>query len=750
MSVQHSNNIIQGFTIYMIKLKSSSVRVMDKRMILFAAIALVAGILIPIIGLYLAPGQTGTGEATPSIIVPSPAPGTSPAVMIPQPINATQLQGFNSYTALITYLKSIENLEETLGTNPLSTVRTLYTAIPIHQIENTIKTLHAETTQEYSTTNVQVEGIDEPDIVKTNGKIIAVVNNDKVYVVDAKQEKVLSVIKFNRTIRGIFLDQNILVVITGNQGVIRPLTKIISVGSFNGEQTIIKLINVTEPEHPYLLQTYNITGRLISARLYRGILYVVTSQPVEPVEIPLINGVPFPIDRILLAYNPPDCYTNIFAVNMTSLKYNVLSIMTGSASKMYMSYKHLVVVSPASNIYLITIKHVLEATLPMLPTSLSEKISELLEKNTYYTIMTAYNLFKQYVESLPQSEANELVLTINKLVNQESFTAKSRFYVFAINGLSIKYKGSFEVKGYLQNQFCMEEYKDNYFIAATNYVEYTPVINIYAYKIGGVGKNIGITITLPNGEKETYTHRISSTKYPGIIRDVWIWTKVRKGSNALTIADLENLKTVSRLDDIAVGETIKTGRLINDIYILITYRRVDPLFAINVSDPYHPEIIGYLRIPGYNVYLHPLGHDILLGIGVDNGNLTISLYNISDPKHVSRLSRASIGKLVTSPVLYDYHALTLVPEKKVFIIPLSHGWAWSSGSTTNTGVWGYGCFGFLIMSYANDELGLVKIVELNGGGRSLYIGDKLYLVSPNDILILSLENFEEIGNIKLG
>ncbi len=723
---------------------------MDKRLILSAAIALMAGILIPIIGLYLAPSQIGTRETTP-IITPSPAPSTSPASMIPQQINATQLQKFESYTELISYLKTIENIERTSSAGTSTTIRPLTATLPLYQIEGTIKMGYRETTQGYSSTNVQVKGIDEPDIVKTNGKIIVVVNDDKAYVVDAKQEKMLSVIKFNRTIRGIFLDQYILAVIMSNRGIIRPLTRLISIGSFNSEQTIIKLINITEPEHPYLLQTYNITGRLISARLYRGILYLVTSQPVEPVEIPIINGIPFPIDRILLAYDPPDYYTNIFAVNLTSLKYNVLSIMTGPASKIYMSYKHLVVFSPASNIYLISIKHVLEATLHMLPTSLSEKISELLKNNTYYTVMNAYNLFRQYVKSLPQSEADNLALTINKLVKQESFTAKSRFYVFTIDGLSIKYRGSFEVKGYLQNQFCMEEYKDKYFIVATSYVEYTPVINIYTYKTGtSVEKSIGITITLPNGEKQTFTHKISSTEYPSIFRDVWIWTKIKKGSNALTIVDLENLKTVSRLDDIAVGETIKTGRLINNIYILITYRRVDPLFAINVSNPYHPEIIGYLKIPGYNVYLHPLGHDMLLGIGVDSGNLTISLYNISDPKHVSQLSRASIGKLVTSPILYDYHAFTLVPEKKVFIIPLSHGWAWSSGSTTNTGLWGYRCFGFLIMSYANDELGLVKIVELSGGGRSLYIGDKLYLVSPSEILVLSLENYEVIGNIRLG
>ncbi len=723
---------------------------MDKRLILSAAIALMAGILIPIMGLYLAPSQIGTRVTTP-VITPSPPQSTSPASMIPQPINATQLQKFKSYTDLISYLKTIENVERTSSAGTSTTIRPLTATLPLlYQIEGTIKMGYSETAQGYSSTNVQVKGIDEPDIVKTNGKIIVVVNNDKAYVVDAKHEKVLSVIRFNHTIRGIFLEQDILAVIMSNRGVIRPLTRLISVGSFNSEQTIIELINITEPEHPYLLQTYNITGRLISARLYRGILYVVTSQPVEPVEIPIINGIPFPIDRILLAYNPPEYYTNIFAANLTSLKYNVLSIMTGAASKIYMSYKHLVVFSPASNIYLISIKRVLEATLHMLPASLAEKISELLKNNTYYTVMNAYNLFRQYVKSLPQSEAGNLALTINKLVKQESFTAKSRFYVFTINGLSIKYRGSFEVKGYLQNQFCMEEYRGKYFIVATDYVEYTPVINIYTYKIGNVEKDIGITITLPNGEKQTYTHEINSTNYPSIIRDVWIWTKTKKGSNALTIVDLENLKMVSRLDDIAVGETIKTGRLINDIYILVTYRRVDPLFAINVSDPYHPEIIGYLKIPGYNVYLHPLGHDILLGIGVDSGNLTISLYNISDPKHVSQLSRASLGKLVTSPVLYDYHAFTLVPEKKVFIIPLSHGWAWSSGSTTNTGVWGYRCFGFLIMSYANDRLGLVKIVELNNGGRSLYIGDKLYLVSPSEILVLSLENYEEIGNIRLG
>ncbi len=114
MSVQYSNTSVQGFTIYLVKPKSPpQVRVMDKRMVLFAAIALMAGILIPIIGLYLAPSQTRAGETTPPIMFPSPAPSTSPAIMIPQPINTTQLQGFNSYTELISYLKTIRSLEET-------------------------------------------------------------------------------------------------------------------------------------------------------------------------------------------------------------------------------------------------------------------------------------------------------------------------------------------------------------------------------------------------------------------------------------------------------------------------------------------------------------------------------------------------------------------------------------------------------------------------------------------------------------
>jgi len=736
---------------------------MSRRIYVFAALALAIGILVPIAGLLFWPQETTPLTiTTPTPIQPFPTNNPVQPSIIPQPVTAANLVKFSSYKELITYLESVLKTEETAGAGYTreGTVNQPYPLLvtAVSTLSGGISSVAGSIVKmgsvQYSGTNVQVAGIDEPDIVKTNGKIIAVASGNKIYLVDPIHKKVVSILEMNHTITGLLLENNTLAVIMSNKTSVNiiilgePIEKPLG----NTELTIISLINITDPEKPVLVKTFTVSGHLISARLYRGVLYVVTAQHIgEENLLPIVNNKPVPIRNIILASTPPSTYTNIIAINTETLQYNVLSLIMSSASKIYMSYHHLIVVSPAENMYMLAVKTILHISIKLLPKNIASNITGLLENNTYQSIMEAYRIFYDYVSSLPVDEAEKLAATINELINYREIAPATKFYVFNIDGVKIAYKGKFSINGTLYNQFCMDEYMNKFFVVATNYIKIIPSIDVYSYKPvqpSGTG-NINIIITGPNGERKVITTTVnvytSSNNRLIVIID---YRRVYR-ANQLAIVDLDTLKKVSLISNIAPGEDIKTARMIGDLFILVTYRNIDPLFAINIRDPYHPKVIGYLKIPGYNVYLHPLKDGLLLGIGVDRGNLTVSLYNISDPAHVAEISRANIGRYITSPVLYDYHAFTIIPDKDVFIIPLSRGWAWASGATTNTGVWCRWCFGFLIMRYSDNGLELIKIVELPGGSRSLYIDNDLYLVSQNKILVLDMENYGIVGEIKL-
>ena len=72
-----------------------------------------------------------------------------------------------------------------------------------------------------------------------------------------------------------------------------------------------------------------------------------------------------------------------------------------------------------------------------------------------------------------------------------------------------------------------------------------------------------------------------------------------------------------RVDQLGVGEEIKSVRWFDDLAIVVTFRQTDPLYAIDLSDPTAPRLVGELKIPGFSEYLHPLGEQRLIGMGQD-------------------------------------------------------------------------------------------------------------------------------------
>ena len=137
-----------------------------------------------------------------------------------------------------------------------------------------------------------------------------------------------------------------------------------------------------------------------------------------------------------------------------------------------------------------------------------------------------------------------------------------------------------------------------------------------------------------------------------------------KGDGALAVA--------GSVRGLAPGERIFAVRFLDDRGFVVTFRRVDPLFAFDLSDPTHPVLAGEVEIPGVSTYLHPIDRDHLLTVGREGGNVQLQIFDVSDLKHPTRqhLYVPSGAGFSFSDAEYDHLAFTYYAPRNLLVIPL--------------------------------------------------------------------------------
>jgi uncharacterized secreted protein with C-terminal beta-propeller domain len=241
-----------------------------------------------------------------------------------------------------------------------------------------------------------------------------------------------------------------------------------------------------------------------------------------------------------------------------------------------------------------------------------------------------------------------------------------------------------------------------------------------------------------------------------------------------------DLNIVGSLEGLAPGETIYSARFMGERGYLVTFRQVDPLFVIDLSDPSHPEKLGYLKVTGYSDYLHPYDETHIIGIGKETTEegefawyqgVKISLFDVSDVKNPVEISKYEIGDRGTdSPVLWDHKAFLFDKSRNLLVMPVLvaevdqsqypkgvPSWAWGEP------VW-QGAYVFDISLDTGLQLkgGITHIespADLKQGyyysysplsiERSLYIDDVLYTISSAKIKMNNLENLDYINEVQL-
>lgn len=277
-----------------------------------------------------------------------------------------------------------------------------------------------------------------------------------------------------------------------------------------------------------------------------------------------------------------------------------------------------------------------------------------------------------------------------------------------------------------------------------NQYNYTELLKL-AYRDGRIG-------FVAHGTVNGYlNNQFSMDEYRGKLRLVSTLSRNNgKTTNSLYVLD-EKLKVCGKIEDLAPDEQIYSARFMGDVAYFVTFRNMDPLFSVDLSDPASPKILGELKITGFSEYLHPYADNLLLGIGreidPDSGNfkgLKLSMFDTTSLKDVKEGQKLVEPNFEYSMAWYNHKSVLIDSGKNLIGFTTEH----YNYDSRNWGV----CY--VVYSYDPKEGFSQELnFELDTAGdysmtRGLYIGDYLYVVESNQIHAFGLSDYSCLGELK--
>ena len=191
------------------------------------------------------------------------------------------------------------------------------------------------------------------------------------------------------------------------------------------------------------------------------------------------------------------------------------------------------------------------------------------------------------------------------------------------------------------------------------------------------------------------------------------------------------------------GERIFGVRFMGERGYIVTFRQTDPLYTLDLSDPTAPKVAGQLKLPGYSAYLHPVGENLLLGVGREGSAVKTSLFDVSNMAAPAEVAQLQFANTITA-VENEPHAFLYWEPKKLVVMPLQ-------GYQPQF----FGAVGVRVAPKALTEAG--RIVHHSAARnedaaveRSLVIGTKLYTLSWLGLSSSHLDNLGQLGYTSFG
>jgi inhibitor of cysteine peptidase len=589
----------------------------------------------------------------------------------------------------------------------------------------------------YSETNIQVAGVDEADIVKTDGEYIYTLPSQGYYgtnstLVIAKAYPADDAAILSETDLGEFYPQEIFihnskVLIFGSTSRQIPIEgeePVVQSGSSAAEKMIapdyypyrytsfatVQIWDVSDKTNPSLIRSVDFEGSYVSSRkIGPDVYFIVNSYPQYWVMEKFQNAppeqtgqeiIPLYRDRKLAEVGEDTNYTQTCGCDDVAYfepvnPQNFITVASISMENPELEVKKEVIIGSGQNIYA--------------------------------SLSNLYIAEQNYPFWLSEGEEPQEKTIIHK---------------FSLSNGAISYVGKMEAPGHILNQFSMDEYDSHFRIATT---------------VGRLFRgSMGVQGTTSN--------------------------------NIYIFAD--DLSMSGKIENIAPGESIYSARFMGARGYLVTFKKIDPFFVLDLSDHANPKILGKLKIPGYSDYLHPYDENHIIGIGkeaVDAESqegmpsdfawyqgVKIALFDVTDVANPVEMHKVVIGDRGTdSYALQDHKAFLFDREKNLLVVPIllaeltdaqkqetqKEGWWPPYGEYVYQGAYVYDLTlenGFVLKGRithydANDQTfmksGYYYYGDQYSVKRSLYIGDVLYTVSGKKIKLNALSDLTELKEL---
>lgn len=283
--------------------------------------------------------------------------------------------------------------------------------------------------------------------------------------------------------------------------------------------------------------------------------------------------------------------------------------------------------------------------------------------------------------------------------------------------------------------------------------------SIYKFKL----KDSKITLKC-KGEFDGYLNdQFSMDEYEGNLRIATTAGLTDFTNNKIYILN-ENLEQIGLVENMARGEKIYSVRFMGKVGYVVTFKQVDPLFVIDLSDPTKPVVKGELKIPGYSSYLHPYDENHIIGIGynvkvseygsVSNTNMKMSMFDVSDLENPKEMFSVDIGdEYAYSEINSNHKALFYHKEKDLIGFPVT-SYNYSNYSSRNNiksfPIFkidleeGFKEYGEILAPKTRDYYSYVDSIR-----RAIYIEDYIYILSSDKIISYDMDTLEEIEVLEL-
>ncbi len=474
----------------------------------------------------------------------------------------------------------------------------------------------------YSRTNTQVASVDEADIVKTDGRYVYFAINGALRIAEALNPRIVSVTKLSGTVRDLFVEGDRAVVYTS---IGRPGPSCTygydCVFAGDGTGTRITVLDVKDRASPKVVREIELTGSLMTSRRIGNAVHTVVADG-DP-RAPTYASWPADLETCGTKESVVRAkFDKLRAENEQKIRQNMVfpSVKDGGVEKYLCDSLLRPAFDSGSAFTSVVSFDMTKDSAPVQSSSVESRPGAVFAStDTLYMAVTRSDV----------RSVNGRAIRSSRGGNAES----SDIHAFHIgrNPADTKYEGSGLVPGHVLDSFAMDEW--------------------YGYLRVATSKG-----RVPD---------------PNVESVLSVFAKAPDG----------NRVRVGAVDHIAPGEDIRSVRFDDDRGYVVTFKKTDPLFVMDLAAPDKPKILGELKIPGFSTYMHRIDPDHLLSIGfdaVDHGSFAyfdgviLQLFDVknpTDPKlmHKEKLgTRGSSSEAATNHLAFNYFA-----EKGLLAVPMT-------------------------------------------------------------------------------